>query len=55
MNHEIQEDEMAPHYTNDKAGVTLYLGDCLDVMAEIPDGSIDMVTRSKKYYNGDEA
>jgi len=40
---------MEPYYTNDKAGVTLYLGDCLDVMADIPDGSIDMVMTDPPY------
>ena len=39
---------MKPYYTNgDKA--TLYLGDCLDVMADIPDGSIDMVLTDPPY------
>ena len=29
--------------------VTLYLGDCLDVMKEIPDGSVDLVLVDPPY------
>lgn len=32
---------MTPHYQD--ASVTLYAGDCLDVLAELPDNSVDSV------------
>ena len=34
-----------------KTGVMLHLGDCLDVMQGIPDGSVDMVMTSPPYDN----
>ena len=33
--------QQAPFFTT-KNG-TLYMGDCLDVLPEIPDGSVDMI------------
>ena len=38
---------MSPHYTDPL--VTLYLGDCLDVMRELPDASVDSVVTDPPY------
>lgn len=38
---------MEPYYKNDK--VTLYLGDCISVIAELPDVSVDSVVTSPPY------
>jgi DNA modification methylase len=36
-----------PYYEH--AGITIYCGDCLDVMKDIPDGSVDMVLTDPPY------
>lgn len=38
---------MTPHYQDDL--VTLYAGDCLDVLRELPDGSVDAVVTDPPY------
>jgi DNA modification methylase len=38
---------MKPHYRDD--AVTLYQGDCLDVLAELPDASVDSVVTDPPY------
>ncbi|WNT44522.1 DNA methyltransferase [Mycobacterium phage FreddyB] len=38
---------MTPYYTDDQ--VTLYHGDCLDVLAELPDNSVDSVCTDPPY------
>jgi site-specific DNA-methyltransferase (adenine-specific) len=47
-----------PYYEH--AGITIYCGDCLDVMKDIPDGSVDLTVTSPPYdnlrtYNGNNA
>ncbi|WSW11460.1 site-specific DNA-methyltransferase (plasmid) [Streptomyces sp. NBC_01005] len=41
---------MEPYYTAD--GVTLHLGDCLDVMATMPDASVDAIVTDPPYELG---
>lgn len=41
---------MTPHYQDDL--VTLYAGDCLDVLRELPDGSVDAVVTDPPYELG---
>lgn len=38
---------MTPHYQDD--AVTLYAGDCLDVLRELPDASVDSVCTDPPY------
>jgi site-specific DNA-methyltransferase (adenine-specific) len=38
-----------PYYEH--AGITIYHGDCLDVMKDIPDGSVDLTVTSPPYDN----
>jgi site-specific DNA-methyltransferase (adenine-specific) len=40
-----------PYYEH--AGITIYCGDCLDVMKDIPDGSVDMVLTDPLYLLAD--
>lgn len=40
---------MKPYYENKEAGITIYCGDCLDVMQGIPDGSIDAIITDPPY------
>jgi len=39
-----------PYYSDDR--VTLYLGDCLEVMAELPDATVDVVLTDPPYSSG---
>ena len=41
---------MQAHYSDDMA--TIYLGDCLDILGEIPDQSVDLVITSPPYNLG---
>ena len=41
------EDRMEPYFTDGQ--VSLYLGDCLDVLAELPDDSIDSIVTDPPY------
>jgi DNA modification methylase len=44
---EDEESPMNPHYADDS--VTLYHGDCLDVLRELPDNSVDAVVTDPPY------
>src|SRR5690242_7731077 len=41
-----------PYYEDTAAGITLYNGDCLDVMRQMDSGSVDLVFTSPPYNLG---
>ena len=41
-----------PYYEDAASGITIYHGDCLDVMASMPDGSVDAIWTDPPYSHG---
>ena len=44
-----QRDSLPPYWSSDDGDVTLYLGDCLDVLPSLPDCSVDAVVTDPPY------
>lgn len=43
---------MNPYYTDQAAAITIYHGDCLDIMPGLPAGAVDLVFTSPPYNLG---
>jgi len=41
---------MEPYWRNEQHGLSIYLGDCLDAMATLPDSSVNLICTDPPYY-----